>query len=203
VKLPCLLQLRILKLAVKSLFSRPYTTPFPAEPFEPAQEFRGRPRYDEETCIGCGACAEVCPANCIDKVDDTDASPPTRRLVQHLDACICCGQCERYCTSEGGIAFTNEFDFVGFAPEDFEEKVEKELVLCETCGTVIAPRDQIRWIAKRLGPLAYANPTLMLVAHDQFAVVDEDVTPEAAPALRTQRVSLQCPKCRRKTAFVM
>jgi hydrogenase-4 component H len=202
-KLPCLLQIRILKLALKSLFSRPFTTRFPRGEYEPIQEFRGRPRYTEEDCIGCGACAEVCPAKCIDVVDDVESKPPMRRLVQHFDACICCGQCERYCTTETGITLTNEYDFVGFAPEDFEEKVDKELLLCESCGCIIAPADQIRWIARRLGPLAFTNPTLMLASYKDLAVVDKGVKVETEGAERSQRLNIQCPKCRRKTVFTV
>ena len=60
-KLPCLLQLRILKLAITSLFSRPYTTTFPGgAPYEPIEQFRGRPRYDEDECIGCARAVEKC-----------------------------------------------------------------------------------------------------------------------------------------------
>ncbi|NQT92498.1 MAG: 4Fe-4S dicluster domain-containing protein [Lentisphaerae bacterium] len=202
-RIPCLLQLRILKLALKSLFSRPYTTRFPAEEYEAAEDFRGRPRYSEEDCIGCGACAEVCPANCIDLTDDTDAAPPVRKLVQHMDMCIACGQCERYCTSEKGIHLTNEYAFIGFSPADFEEKVDKELLQCEGCGGVIAPTDQIRWLARRLGPLAFTNPTVMLVAHDQLSVVDKGVKTEADAPPRAQRISILCPKCRRAASVAV
>ena len=202
-KLPCLLQPRILKLALTSLFSRPFTTKFPAEPFEPIKEFRGRPRFHEKECIGCGACAEVCPPKCIDVVDDAKASPPVRRLTQHLDACIECGQCERYCTTKEGIKLTNEWDFVGFKPEDFEERVQKQLLLCEACGCVLAPVDQIRWIAKRLGQLAFCNPTLMLVAHGEMAVVDKGVGVNPQEIQRGNHLNIQCPKCRRKTAFAV
>ncbi|MBL7076555.1 MAG: 4Fe-4S dicluster domain-containing protein [Kiritimatiellae bacterium] len=202
-KLPCLLQVRILKLALTSLFTRPYTTRFPKEAFEPIEEFRGRPRYDKDACIGCGACAEVCPSGCIELVDDADAAPPARRLTHYMDRCICCGQCERYCTTEKGITLTNEYDFAGFDPSDFEESVEKELLLCESCGCVIAPKDQVRWLARRLGPLAFTNPTLMLAAYDQLAVVDPDAAPADDERQRSQRVSMQCPRCRRKTVFVM
>ena len=202
-KLPCLLQFRILKLALKSLFSSPFTTRFPREPYEPIAEFRGRPRFDEDECIGCGACAEVCPSNCIDVVDDLDSGPPVRRIVQHLDACICCGQCERYCTTERGIKLTNEYEFLGFGSQDFEESVDKELVVCECCGGIIGPIDQLRWLVKRLGPLAFTNPTLMLVSAKELGVVDTGVKTASEEVQRSQRVSIQCPKCRRKTALAV
>jgi len=200
-KLPCLLQFRILKVALTSLFSRAYTTKFPKGSYEPIEQYRGRPRYDEDECIGCGACSYVCPSNCIDIIDDVSSDPPMRRLVQHLDSCIQCGQCERYCTSEKGIKCTTEYDYVGFAPEDFEEKVEKELLICEDCKGIIAPVDQLRWLAKRLGPLAFANPTLMLISHKELAVVDEGVKAEEGASPRPGRISIQCPRCRRKNAL--
>ena len=202
-KLPCLLQFRILKLAIISLFSRAYTTSFPKGVYEPIKQFRGRPRYHKDDCMGCGACAEVCPSKCIDLIDDVKAVRPMRRLVQHLDACICCGQCERYCPTEKGITLTNEYDFVGFAPADFEERVEKDLLLCECCGEVIAPVEQLRWLVRRLGPLAFTNPTLMLVAARELALVSEGVKITSDKAVRAERVSIQCPKCRRKTSLAV
>lgn len=203
-KLPCLLQPRVLKLAVKSLFSRPYTTTFPAEPYEPIAQFRGRVRFFADDCIGCGACAEVCPADCIDVSDDAAGTPPIRHLVHHVEECIWCGQCERYCTTEKGIRQTNEYDCSTFSKEDLEECCDKELLLCECCGGIIAPVDQLRWLARRLGPLAFTNPTLMLVSHRELKVVDEG--PRSADKEhigRGQRLSIQCPHCRRKTALVI
>ena len=201
-KLPCFLQPRILNQAVRAAFSRPFTTRFPKEPYQPIESFRGRPRYHEADCIGCGACAQVCPAKCIDVIDDVASSPPVRRLVQHLDACIWCGQCERYCPTQQGIRLSNEYDCAGFCPQDFEERVEKELLLCEVCGEVIAPVDQLRWLGRRLGPIAFANPTLMMVTQRDLGVVDPGVRSEDAEVLRSDRLALQCPKCRRKTAAV-
>jgi len=202
-KLPCLLQIRILKLALKSLFSRPYTVKFPAEPFKPIPQFRGRPRYDKDGCIGCGACAQVCPSKCIDAIDDLSGPKPVRRLVHHVDACIWCGQCERYCTSEKGIKQTTEWECVGFKPADFEDSVEKELLTCESCGAVIGAIDHLRWLVNRLGPLAYANPTLILVSHKELALADDGLAVQSDVPLRSQRISIQCPKCRRKTALIV
>jgi len=201
VRLPCLLQPRILKQALTALFSKPYTTDFPKKPFEPIPEFRGRPRFHEDRCIGCGACAEVCPPKCIDVLDDPASSPPRRRLVQHVDACIWCGQCERYCPTREGIRLSTEWDTVGFGPGDFEEKIEKELLLCEVCGSVLAPRDQIRWLVERLGPLAFTNPTLLLVAGRDLAVVDPGVENPGPATRRADRITIQCPRCRRETSY--
>ena len=60
-RLPGFLQPRILAQAVRALLSPPFTTRYPSEAFQPVKSFRGRPRFDEQGCIGCGACAEVCP----------------------------------------------------------------------------------------------------------------------------------------------
>ncbi len=200
-RLPAFLQPRILAQALRAVLSPPFTTRFPAEPFEPVETFRGRPRFDEAGCIGCGACASVCPAKCIELVDDTSVTPPMRRLVQHLDACIWCGQCARYCPTERGITMSREFDCVGFAPGDFEERVEKPLAVCELCGGIIAPVDQLRWLVDRLGPIAFANPTLMAVVARDLRLGDEGPVGQPSGITRADRLALQCPRCRRRTAF--
>jgi formate hydrogenlyase subunit 6/NADH:ubiquinone oxidoreductase subunit I len=199
-KLPSLFQWRILKLALLSLFSRPYTTSFPKKNYEPIPQYRGRPRYDEKECIGCGACAEVCPAIAIDVTDKKDGRPPVRKLTHNIDICIQCGLCEKYCTTEKGIKLTTEWDYAGFSPKDFEYGIEKELLLCEGCGSIIAPLDQIRWLAARLGPLAFCNPTLMLVSHKELAVVDKGFDKNEGFPDRARRITIQCPRCRRKTS---
>lgn len=200
-KLPAFLQPRILKQALRAVFSRRFTTRFPGEPFHPVASFRGQPRFDQDACIGCGACAQVCPAKCIDVIDDLEAAPATRTLVQHLDACIWCGQCELHCPTGHGIRMSNEYDCAGFAPEDFEERVVKNLMMCESCGEVLAPVDQLRWLAKRLGATSFANPTLMLAAGRDLGVVGQGVKKVGEEVLRSERLTIQCPKCRRKTAF--
>jgi len=73
--------------------------------------------------------------------------------------------------------------------------------VCEVCGKVIAPIDQIRWLATRLGPKAYCNPTVMLVSHKELGVVDEGFPPDAEYPERARRLNIQCPHCRRKTAL--
>lgn len=200
-RLPAFMQPRILKQAVRAVFSPAFTTRFPAEPFEPQESFRGRPRFNAAGCTGCGACAEVCPSKCIDVIDDLDSSPPKRVLVQHLDACIVCGQCERYCPTHDGIRMSREWDFAGFTAADFEERVEKTLVICEVCGETVAPLDQLRWLAERLGPASFANPTLAMLAGQKLGFVEQGVRSTSVSILRSDRMAIQCPRCRRKTAY--
>jgi len=194
------MQPRILKQAVLAVFSPAFTTRFPAEPYEPQEAFRGRPRFDADNCTGCGACAQVCPPKCIEVIDDLDATPPKRILVQHLDACIVCGQCERYCPTQKGIRMSQEWDFAGFGPADFEEQIEKELVMCEVCGELLAPADQLSWLAERLGPASFANPTLAMFTGQRLGYVEQGIRSSSVSILRADRMAIQCPKCKRKTA---
>ena len=200
-KLPSLLQFRVLKIALGAIFGKPYTTKFPGEPFEPIKEYRGRPRYHRDDCIGCGACANVCPANCIEMKDDLAAKRPVRRFIHSLDSCIQCCQCERYCTTEKGIKLTNEWDYAGFAPNIYLEECEKDLLMCEVCGGLIGPIDQIKWLANRLGIMAFCNPTLMLVSHKELSIVDEGFEKGTEFPVRGRRINIQCPHCRRTTAM--
>jgi hydrogenase-4 component H len=200
VRKPAFLQPRILKQAVKAVFSPAFTTRFPAEPFEPQDTFRGRPRFDADHCLGCGACAQVCPSKCIEITDDLESSPPVRHLVQHFDACIMCGQCERYCPTQSGIRMSTDWDVAGFKAEDFEERIYKELQLCELCEALVAPKDQLRWLAEILGPASFANPTLAVFSGQRLGYVEPGVRSLSDTVLRGDRLAIQCPKCKRKTA---
>jgi formate hydrogenlyase subunit 6/NADH:ubiquinone oxidoreductase subunit I len=79
-------KIREIKEALVSFFSAPYTTKFPATSYKPTEEYRGFPRYNEQYCIGCGACAQVCPTNAITIYDDSYAKwllniPPVFNVV--------------------------------------------------------------------------------------------------------------------------
>ena len=130
-------KLRELKEAIRAVVKGPYTTKFPYEPHVPPEKFRGKPEFYEEDCVGCCACAEVCPAKVIDVIDDIKAKPPVRKLVLHFDTCIFCGQCQANCITEKGIKLTAEYDLALSDRNEATVRVEKELLVCEECGNCL------------------------------------------------------------------
>lgn len=195
-------KLRELGEAIKAVIRGPVTIKFPAEPYEAPEAFRGKPQYDQDECVGCGACAEVCPAIAIRVEDDPRADPPTRRIVQRWDKCIFCGQCELYCTTQEGIRLTLEYDLATLDRSTCRQTIEHELVLCEVCGAVVGTIKHLRWVAEQLGAKAYANPTLILTADGSMRLAAKDAGRRAEPTLaRSDMMRIQCPACRRTTVI--
>ncbi len=193
-------KLREVKEALISFFSAPYTTRFPAEAHRPEPEFRGLPRYHEADCVGCGACAQVCPPQAIIMTDD--AAARRRTLTINYASCIHCGQCEEKCITGKGVRLSNDYSLsvMSLEAKELFETVEKELVLCESCGRPIAPCDQLLWIKERLGAKAYAHPNLMLQTQRMIAEVEP--TPVKSRLRREDQIKFLCPTCRRKVVIL-
>jgi len=197
-------KLRELKEAIRSLFSRPYTSRFPFEPHVPFKRFRGKPEYSRG-CIACMGCKEVCPARAIESADSTQQEKPSRKMVLHLDLCIFCGQCQALCTTREddppGIKLTGIFDLAGFDRKALvSSSEENELALCSLCGDPVTTFAHLEWIAKRLGPLAFSNPTLFLSSLQSLGL-SESVFQIAKDLTRSERIKILCARCRRKTTL--
>ncbi|HUT62997.1 MAG TPA: 4Fe-4S dicluster domain-containing protein [Anaerolineae bacterium] len=191
-------KLRELVEALKVLFVEgPYTAKFPRELTIPPETFRGKPKFDPDVCIGCGACSEVCPSRSIEVIDDVVSGKRTIKL--RYDICNFCGQCHLYCTTENGIDYTTEYDLAALSRSDMVESVEKELAICEMCGNVAGTKDHLRWIAHRLGSLAYGNPTLILSSMDSISQMEYIQTRnKERKTSREDIFRILCPECRRK-----
>ena len=195
-------KLRELKEAIKALFGKRYTSRYPAVKVVVPDGFRGVPRFQEDECIGCGACAVVCPAKDIDVTDEVKDGKGIRRLTIRYDDCIFCAQCHRNCPTEKGVVMTDNFDIASDDRNRLRDTVEKELVLCELCGEPIATRDHLLWIARRVGPSAYSNPTLMLTMIEELSTGAAERPPKGEGDMgRADRIRVLCPKCRRKSTI--
>ena len=199
-KLP---KLRELKEAIVALIKGPYTSKFPTEPHTPHPNFRGQPEFNQEKCVGCLGCEQICPVNAISHIDLTDDSGNPRRIMIHYtDTCIFCGQCEANCIADKqGIKLTNKWELSFFDRSQSQETIEKELQLCEICGEPIACRDHLNWIGEKIGELAYSNPTLYMSRLKTLGVIDENIISALKDAGRSDRVKIICARCRRETTL--
>jgi len=189
-------KVREIREALTSLFTPPYTKKFPAVPDTDSGSFRGFPRYRKDVCVGCGTCALVCPPQAIDVRDD--AAGKVRTLRVDYGSCIQCGQCQEKCITGTGIENTTEYSLAvaDLRAAEVFESVEKELIVCECCGAVIACRDHLFWIKERLGAKAYAHPNLLLLAQERLV----GLLP-SRPKSRLRRedqIKTTCAKCRQR-----
>lgn len=199
-------KLRELKEAVKAILSRPYTSEYPRKAHTPPKRFRGKPEYSNTGCIACGACALVCPVRAIEARDTVTKEKAVRTMILHLDECHYCGQCSALCTTREddppGIRHTTEFDLAGFDRASMVSKTdEKELARCECCGDVITAKAHLEWTARRLGPLAFSNPTLFVSSLKGMGFAEEAIEAAKDYLLRSDRVKVLCSQCRRKATI--
>ncbi len=197
-------KIRELVEAIKAVIKGPYTSKFPQEPHKPHPNFRGQPKFNDNKCVGCLACEEVCPASAIahrDIIDDKEN--PKRVMIHYTDTCIFCGECEAACISNHeGIKLSNDWELSFFdRKNDSYETIEKELQLCEVCGEVIACKDHLKWIATKIGELAYSNPTLYLSRLRSLGIIDENIISALKDQGRSDRVKILCARCRRETTL--
>lgn len=117
-------------------------------------ELRGKPKFDEDKCIGCGACSMSC-GGVASSYKDEDGK---RTISIFLGNCLFCGRCEEICPEEA-ITLTQEFELSYTGPRENEGayvRHEVDLALCESCGGVIAPTPQVnrckRIVVEKINP---------------------------------------------------
>jgi len=198
-KLP---KVRELLEATKALVTGPYTSKFPFKPHQPFPSFRGQPKYNQEKCVGCMACEQVCPVEALDHRDILDNGTPRRVLIHYTDTCIFCGSCEAACIADHeGIKLSTDWELSFFDRKEAYETIEKELQLCEICGSAIACKDHLNWIAEKLGELAFSSPTLYQSRLKKLGIIDENIVSALRDHGRSDRVKILCARCRRETTL--
>ncbi|MEM4699857.1 MAG: 4Fe-4S dicluster domain-containing protein [Candidatus Nezhaarchaeales archaeon] len=161
-----------LRTALESLkgLLRPSTVPFPRRQIPPAEGFRGRPLYDRDRCVGCGACKWVCPAGAISVADEG-----LKRVVRVWHGhCAFCGRCEDSCPWEG-IKLSREFIIVVSKKEEAEDRVELGLARCPECGSAVTTERHLSKIIEG---------------------VRDALLKRGAPVDEYQRLASLCLKCR-------
>jgi len=198
-KLP---KIRELIEAVKALIKGPYTSKFPKAPHVAHPNFRGQPKFNDQKCVGCLACKEVCPVNAIDYKDIVDGDNSKRIMIHYTDTCIFCGECEAACIADHeGIKLSNDWELSFFDRKEAQETIEKELELCEICGSVIACKDHLKWISEKLGELTYSSPTLYLSRLKGLGIIDKNIISALKDNGRSDRIKILCTRCRRETTL--
>ncbi len=189
--------------AVKSLCRAPYTSKFPYKPHVAHRNFRGQPKFNDQKCVGCLACEEVCPVGAIGHKDIPDDPQGAKRIMIHYsDTCIFCGECEAHCISnKEGIKLSNDWELSFFDRKKSYETIEKKLELCEICGSVVACRDHLKWIAEKIGELTYSSPTLYLSRLKDLGLADENLISSVKDQNRSDRFKILCARCRRATTL--
>jgi hydrogenase-4 component H len=195
---------RQIRRALRALVSPAVTTRFPDTAAPRPGGFRGLPVFDEAGCVGCAACAAVCPAAAIRVSDPRPQTGPRKhrpvRVIRlAYDACHFCGRCEEKCITGRGIRLTAAFDLALLDRGLAVQTVEKELVACETCGRHLGTRAHLRWVADRLGGLSHAHPALIRIGLEW-----EDTPPSAAEGRigREDLFRTLCIRCLRRVRLL-
>jgi len=191
-------KIRELKEAIEAFFKGPYTHPFPKKPTPVPDNIRGRPKYYEDECIGCGACYEICPSNAIDMEDVIRDGKGIRILTQHYDKCIFCGQCEYHCTTKEGIKLSTEYELSGFDRKEMIEQCEKEMAKCELCGKYFAAKAHLKWLYERLGARTFTSMGLILTDTEELGLIDETAQRDDRKTTRMDNMRILCPDCKRE-----
>ena len=191
-------KIRELKEAITAVIKGPYTHPFPQKPTTIPENLRAAPKYFDEYCIGCGGCAEVCPAGAIEVEDIVKNGKAIRRLTCNYGNCIFCGECQLNCTTEKGIQLTPEYELSYFDESEAKETIEHELIQCEICGRLIAPKSQLLYLYEKLGTIAYSNPTIYISKMKQHESLDSRSSEKNEHRIdRWDILKITCTTCRR------
>lgn len=192
-------KIREVREALVSLFTPAYTSRFPAEPHVPFENFRGKPIVDNDNCVGCETCANVCPPQAITFADDKDKA--VRTIRRDYGKCIFCGQCQEHCITGNGVKLSDRiFDLAVTNRNENVEYQEKELLICRNCSAVITTKEHLYFMHRKLGPKAFSSILNINLLNQKLKLADgQDIDSEIKdPLKRKDMFNIICPNCLRQ-----
>ncbi|MFS2222672.1 formate hydrogenlyase complex iron-sulfur subunit [Pantoea sp. B65] len=130
----------MLKLIKKIIKTGGATLEYPAKPLDLSADFRGKPEYNPQQCIACGACANACPSNALTMTTADDGN--SLRWSLFLGRCIFCARCEEVCPT-AAIKLSQQFELAVWRKEDLFETADFAVCHCQQCGQPYAPQKEI------------------------------------------------------------
>ncbi|MCW6525431.1 formate hydrogenlyase complex iron-sulfur subunit [Yersinia ruckeri] len=130
----------MIKLIKKVLKTGTVTVAYPFKALDLAANFRGKPEYNAQQCIGCGACANACPSNALTMTPAEDGE--SLRWSLFLGRCIFCARCEEVCPT-AAIHLSQEFELAVWRKEDLFETADFPVCACRECGKPYAVQKEI------------------------------------------------------------
>jgi formate hydrogenlyase subunit 6/NADH:ubiquinone oxidoreductase subunit I len=191
-------KLREVREAIVSLVTPAYTSKFPKEPHVPFDNYRGKPVVDDANCLGCETCANVCPSGAITFSDDKEKRK--RTVKRDFGKCIFCGLCQVNCITGNGVKLSDRiFDLAVFDKANLVEYQEKDLLICENCGSVITTREHLHYMHRKLGPKAFSSILNLNMLNQRLKLSEgQDLDTGITDDLRRKDIfNIICPNCLR------
>jgi hydrogenase-4 component H len=145
----------VLKLIREVLKTGVATHGYPFAPIWQAEGYRGKPEYDPQQCIACGACTAACPPNALDM--RTDWEQGTRTWSIFYGRCIYCARCEEVCPT-GAIGLGKQFELAVFNKDDLRVQAVFPLASCCLCGRWFAPQKELAYVESLLDLAGLTDP---------------------------------------------
>jgi len=167
--------------AVRFLLQKPKTLRYPFELKEPARRYRGFHLNDWDKCTGCGNCADICPNDAIEMVEqpEIEVEPGEKNERPRLDygRCCFCGLCVDICPP-GSLRLSRDYFHIHFDPKTFvftprDEKTDDETYLPEGEYSVLKAS-----LAHRRKDYQGFDPDLDFALFDPERVEMPEVPPE-------------------------
>jgi formate hydrogenlyase subunit 6/NADH:ubiquinone oxidoreductase subunit I len=192
-------KIREVKEALVSLFSPAYTSKFPKVPHVPFENFRGKPVVDNDNCVGCETCSNVCPPQAITFIDDRQKA--LRTIRRDYSKCIFCGQCQEHCITGKGVKLSDKiYDLAVFNRNENVEYQEKELLICKSCKAVITTKEHLWFMHRKLGQKAFSSILNLNLLNQKLRLAEEqDIDLEIKDSMqRKDMFNIICPNCLRQ-----